>query len=84
MGRAAGKKDYDVYLRNRVLAAREYGIAAKDIAAKEGISKRAVYHIVATYNHQNNGLNRPRSGRPPLSSDQDQSQSSKAIDENVT
>lgn len=66
MGRSPGKEDYDVYLRNRVISAREFGISAQDIAATEGISKRAVYHMVATYNDDNNGLNRPRSGRPPL------------------
>lgn len=70
-GKPRDKKHYTATLRIRVATAFSYGISAAQIAEREGISQRAVHGIVARYKHQEDGAERPRSGRAKLLSDAD-------------
>lgn len=70
-GKPRDKKHYTATLRIRVATAFSYGISAAKIAEREGISQRAVHGIVARYKHQEDGAERPRSGRAKLLSDDD-------------
>ena len=82
MGRKKGQKEYTIALRNRVYAARKWGISAKKVAESEGITPQAVYRIVANYNQESEGANRPRSGRPATLSERDKRAILREIDRN--
>ncbi|KAI3572119.1 hypothetical protein IWW34DRAFT_764779, partial [Fusarium oxysporum f. sp. albedinis] len=55
--------------RTRLVTMYESGVRVKDIADKEGLSRRAIYGVIRRYRHQQSAKDLSRSGRLPALSD---------------
>ena len=82
MDREGPKKEHSPHKRGRIVALYRAGLSAREVAAQEGISHRAVYGIVSRYDKQVKGRSNPRSGRPPKLSDRDRRHIMRLIEAN--
>ncbi len=71
MDQSTPNKHYSPHKRTRIVTAYDLGVPPRVIAAQEGVPAGSVRGIASRYRLQKSAQSSPRSGRPPLLSEQE-------------